>query len=87
MTDITVLRDLELNIGDVISLIDLDYRVEEFIDDEDILTPLQSYNAEEILNWGQYIFYLNEDDEYYYRINFKVVNNTGDENALIEITK
>lgn len=87
MTDKSVLKDLNLKIGDEISLLELDERVEKYINDEDIQTPLEDYHADEIIEWKEYIFYTSEDDDLFYQIDFEVIKNTHDEETIIKIVE
>lgn len=86
VTDIFVLEYLNLKLGDEITLLELDDRVEKYIDNKDIPTPLQSYDVEEIISWDEYSFYTKEG-EMNTKINFEVVKNTNDENTIIRIVK
>lgn len=87
MTDLFVLENLNLKLNDEITLLELDDRVEKYIDNEDIDTPLQAFSAEEVISWKQYKFYTEEGNDLYYKINFEVVRNTNDENTIIKIIK
>lgn len=81
-------RDLDkigLKIGDEITLLELDDRIEKLIDNEEVETMLSSYDVSEILNWKKYVYFYNEDDEVPNRIYFEVLENTGDEHSRIKI--
>lgn len=81
-----MLKELDLQIGDEISLLELDERVEKLIDDEEIETMLTAYSCKEILEWGVYVFYTEEYTDVNYRIYFEIIKNTGDEDSIIKIT-
>lgn len=81
-------RDLDeigLKIGDEITLLELDDKIEKLIDNEEVETMLSSYDVSEILNWKKYVYFYNEDDEVPNRIHFEVIENTGDEYSRIKI--
>ncbi|MGL6186116.1 MAG: hypothetical protein ACRC1T_12140 [Clostridium chrysemydis] len=85
MTDKSVLEDLSLKIGDEISLLELDDRVEKYINDEDIQTPLEDYCADEIIERKKYIFFISDDYDSFFQIDFEVIQNTHDEDTIIKI--
>lgn len=87
MIYITDLEKIGLKIGDEISLLELDDRIEKLIDDEEVETMLSAYGVSEILKYKRYIYFYNVDDEVAKTIYFQVVENTGDEYSKIKIVK
>lgn len=76
----------DMNIGSIISLLDLDDLVETYINDDKINTPLMDFDSEEILESGEFKFYRNYNDEMINTIEFDVISDFKDENTLIKIT-
>lgn len=87
MTYITDLEKIGLKVGDEITLLELDDRIEKLINTEEIETTLSSYDASEILKSMKYHYFYNEDDEVAKTIYFEVIENTGDEYSIIKIIK
>lgn len=81
-------RDLDkigLKIGDEITLLELDEKIEKLVNNNEVETMLSSYDVSEILNWKKYVYFYNEDDEVPNRIHFEVIENTNDEYSRIKI--
>lgn len=79
------LEDIET--GAELTLLELDDLVEEYINNDEMKTPLMNFSAEEILNNGDYRFYKTEDEEVTNRIEFDVVSDFKDENTMIKVTR
>lgn len=75
----------DIKIGTELTLLELDEIVEEYIDSEEIQTPLVSFGADEIIKWNKYIFYLCEGEDVYSTIDFEVISEFKYEQTMIRV--
>jgi hypothetical protein len=77
--------DLNLKVGDELTLIELDDRVERFIDNDRIDTPLMFLGVDEIICEEKYIYFTEEFSDVSNTIYFEIADYTHDENTKIRI--
>lgn len=92
LSDFYAMKDLGLEVGDIITLFEFNNEVEallcSFKDDlgldDPVETPLMKYKVKEILSRGKYTLYHSEIDGSSAVLYFKVINNLGNENSTIQ---